>query len=88
MLRGVDDFLEAQALQVAAELSRAHLGLYPQVTSDQAHAWRRELDILRNVFGGLGPVTHSWSVLLECSLFRLGKRLDAVVLSPGVVSVI
>ena len=64
------------------------MNLHAAAEGEQLRAWERELEILHAVFERLGSLSHRWFVLLEVSLLRLGKRIDAVVLSPGVVSVI
>ncbi|RJS22518.1 DUF2075 domain-containing protein [Corallococcus sp. H22C18031201] len=51
-------------------------------------AWERELDILRAAIQQLGPACTSWGILLEFSLYRLGKRMDAIILAAGTVGVI
>ncbi|MBJ6759887.1 DUF2075 domain-containing protein [Myxococcaceae bacterium JPH2] len=52
------------------------------------HAWGREIDILRAALQHLGPACTSWGILLEFSLYRLGKRMDAILLAAGTVGVI
>ncbi|WP_147447207.1 DNA/RNA helicase domain-containing protein [Corallococcus sp. CA054B] len=84
----VSDFLEMEPLQVLGALTKGHSKLLRELEREQIQAWERELDILRSTFRALGEVCAKWSLLIEMPLHRLGKRLDAVVLSPGVVCVV
>ncbi|RKG76691.1 DUF2075 domain-containing protein [Corallococcus exercitus] len=84
----VSEFLEADDDQIIGKLSRHHVALHEAAEGEQIRAWERELKILRTAFQVVGEKCATWSILLEVSLHRLGKRLDAVVLSPGVVSVV
>src|SRR6266542_2893957 len=54
---------------------------------EQARAWQGQVALLRMALAEL-PNSHSWGILLEYSLRRLGRRPDAILLGPGVVVVI
>jgi hypothetical protein len=84
----VTDFMDADPAAVLGKLSRHHIDLHAAAEGEQVRAWEAELQILRRAFEAIGGACSAWSILLEVSLLRLGRRLDAVVLSPGVVTVI
>lgn len=54
---------------------------------EQAQAWRDQVELLRAAFLQL-PESGRWGLLLEYPLRRLGRRPDAVLLTPGVVIVV
>jgi hypothetical protein len=81
-------FLAAEEQSILGHLSGQHVRLHASAEAEQIRAWTREVEVLKSTLRQIGPRCQSWSVLLEVSLFRLGKRIDAVVLSPGVVTVI
>lgn len=84
----VHQFLAADPNTVVGQLSSRHVTFHQSAEAEQIKAWAREIEILKAVFTALGPTAANWSVLIEMPLLRLGKRLDAVVLAPGVVCVI
>ena len=51
-------------------------------------AWEREIELLRNALAETGAKALGWNILIEVPLLRLGKRLDVVLLAPGVVALI
>jgi hypothetical protein len=82
----VADFLLANPAAVIGELSSRHVAFHASAEAEQIRAWEREVEILKTV---LEPFAQpGWSVLLEAPLLRLGKRLDTVILGPGLVIVI
>jgi hypothetical protein len=76
----VADFLRTEPTKILGQLSSRHVELHSAVQAEQMQAWRAEIELLRMAFVALGDSAANWSVLLEAPLFRLGKRLDAVVL--------
>ena len=70
-------------VRLLIERAAQHRGNEPQ----QAQAWRVQVQILLDAFAQL-PSASEWSLLLEYSLRRLGRRPDTVLLAPGVVIVI
>lgn len=84
----VPRFLSAASDQIIGQLTSRHVVFHGSAQAEQIRAWEAEIDILRRAFSSLDGATSNWSILLETPLFRLGKRLDAVVLAPGVVVVI
>lgn len=82
----VTAFLVADTASVVGQLSIRHVAFHASAEAEQVRAWEREVEILRVV---LEPFAQpGWSILLEAPLLRLGKRLDAVLLGPGLVIVI
>lgn len=68
------------------QLSSRHVVLHASAEAEQIRAWEREIEILKIV---LTPcVSGAWSILPKVLLLRLAKRLDAVLLGPGLVVVI
>ncbi|MGX1803684.1 hypothetical protein ACWIDJ_15315, partial [Brevundimonas naejangsanensis] len=62
------------------------MGFHASAEAEQISAWEREIEILKTA---LAPFTGpEWSILLEVPLLRLAKRLDAVLLGPGLIIVI
>jgi len=82
------EFLATAPGQIIGQLSSRHVALHSSAKAEQIWAWEAEIDILRKTLSSLNGETSSWVILMETPLFRLGKRLDAVVLAPGVVAVI
>lgn len=79
-------FMTVDPASVIGELSSRHVAFHASAEAEQIRAWEREVDILKTV---LEPFAQpGWSVLLEAPLLRLGKRLDTVILGPGLVIVI
>ncbi len=82
----VGDFLIADPTAIVGQLSSRHVAFHASAEAEQIRAWEREIEILKDV---LAPyASGAWSILLEVPLLRLAKRLDAVLLGPGLVIVI
>lgn len=73
---------------IIGRLSSRHVAFHAAAEAEQLRAWEREIEILKECFAKLGSLCDDWLLLLEIPLLRLGKRIDAVVLAPGVVGVI
>ncbi|MCE9668330.1 DUF2075 domain-containing protein [Myxococcus stipitatus] len=84
----ITEFLQADPQNLLGRLTLQQSALRLPSEPEQVGAWERELALLTEAFRVLGPKCHTWSVLLEVSLFRTGKRIDAVVLASGVVCVV
>ncbi len=84
----VPQFLAASQDEVLGQLSRRHVGSHASAEADQIRAWQREIEILRSAFQALGGECEGWWLLLETPLLRLGRRMDAIVLAPGVVGIV
>jgi len=84
----VQVFLAASADEILGQLSRKHVKSHASAEADQVRAWQREIEILRLAFEAIGSACEGWWLLLETPLLRLGRRMDAVVLAPGVVGII
>lgn len=83
----IPEFLCEQAESVVGALaSRAALE-FRGGEREQARAWQAEVPLLQRA---LGEFRHreGWSILLEYSLRRLGRRPDAIILGPGTVVVV
>lgn len=84
----IDHFMAADANAIIGQLSSRHVSIHQAAEAEQVHAWEREIEILKSCFTTLGPAISNWSILIETPLFRLGKRLDVVLLAGGIVCVI
>jgi hypothetical protein len=84
----VSEFLKADPAAIVGRLSARNAASHGAAEREQIEAWGREIAILGAAFDAIGPECLAWSVLLEVPLLRLGKRIDAVVLAPGVVCVV
>lgn len=73
---------------IIGRLSSRHVAFHAAAEAEQLRAWEREIEILKESFAKLGSLCDDWQLLLEIPLLRLGKRIDAVVLAPGIVGVI
>lgn len=79
---------EFHALEVNAileGLAYRALQAHPTNRETQLRAWRWELEILRRAIIGLPT---AWRLLLEYPLVRLGRRLDAVLVTENAIFVI
>lgn len=82
----VREFQIADPDAIVGRLSIRHMGFHASAEAEQVSAWEREIEILKTA---LAPFTGpEWSILLEVPLLRLAKRLDAVLLGPGLIIVI
>lgn len=81
----VPDFLQTEDATILGQLASRHGRAHSELNTQQTQAWAAEIAILRKALSDLGTDSSGWSVLLEFQLHRLRKRLDAVVLLPGVV---
>ncbi len=87
----VADFLTASAEAIVALLSLRQSEHFGEVTDRQLHAWRSQVELLRDAFAdaavAYSPVAQ-WGVVIEYPLLRLQKRLDVVVIAGSVIAVI
>lgn len=84
----VQEFLATPPETLLGRMS-ARLAEHHRVAErDQIRAWTRQIDLLRSAFGELGEAAQVWSILFEAPILRLGRRMDVVVLAPGVVIVV
>jgi hypothetical protein len=84
----VRQFLATDPSAIVGQLSSRHVAFHRAAEAKQVRAWEQEIALLRAAFAELGDAASDWSLLLEIPLLRLAKRLDAVVLAPGVVGVL
>lgn len=88
----ITEFLETGDDSIIARLQTAYAsdGYRSQYTT-QTIAWALTLPALRREFSDLlqrSPSAATWHVLLEYPLYRLRRRIDAVVLTPDAVVVL
>lgn len=84
----IADFLPASPEAIVGQLSSRQVAFFAAAEAEQVRAWEREIKLLKRAFTELGSACSGWWLLLEVPLLRLGKRLDAVILMPGVVVVV
>lgn len=84
----VGEFLGADHAQILTQLTFRTSSQFRGDERQQIAAWRRQLTILSDALGALGNRAASWGLLLEFPISRLRKRLDAVIVAPGLVFVI
>jgi hypothetical protein len=80
-------FLQDDPAAIVGRLSQGHVAVHAAAEAEQVRAWAREVEILKSVLQGQLREAAGWTLLIECPLLRLAKRLDAVLLAPGVVIV-
>lgn len=84
----VADFQVANPDAIIGQLASRHIAFHASAEAEQMRAWAREIILLKTALAEVGGVADDWWLLLEAPLLRLGKRLDAVILAPGVVGVV
>ncbi len=83
----IQGFLSQSSAVVIGELTRHHTGTTPA----QLLSWEHETSILQQSLAEVcikNSAAPSWGILLEYQMFRLHRRIDAVLLSGGFVCVI
>ncbi|MDE2006137.1 MAG: DUF2075 domain-containing protein [Rhodospirillales bacterium] len=78
-------FRAADPETIVARLALRQAESHPLNREEQLRAWRRGIALLR---AALAEAPGEWSVLLEYPLLRLGKRIDAVILTDRAILVI
>ncbi len=84
----VVDFLSDNPSAIVGQLASRHVAFHAAAEAEQLRAWERQIELLRTALIAVGEGTSGWSILLECPLLRLGRRLDTVILASGMVIVI
>ena len=84
----VSGFLATEPEQIIGRMSARLAALHSSAERTQIEAWDRQIGLLTSAFREIGQRANDWTILFETPLLRLGRRLDVVVLSPGVVMVI
>src|SRR5271165_6089746 len=82
----VREFLEAETAAIVGRLASRHVSFHAAAEAEQIRAWEREIELLRAGLAEVSEVALNWIILIEVPLLRLGKRLDIVLLAPGVVA--
>jgi Uncharacterized conserved protein (DUF2075) len=72
------DFLASEPEEIVGGLATRLVETHSINRDTQIRAWRAQIDLLRHALTGLPP---SWYLLLEYPLLRLGRRVDAVLLT-------
>jgi hypothetical protein len=83
----VAEFLQAEPRVLLGELTQAQTG----TTREQRRAWEEELALLQASLRRVctsTPGSGGWGLLLEYQMYRLQRRLDAVLLAADLILVI
>jgi len=83
----LDKYLSANAEAVLGELTRRQTGATPQLH----RSWLHQIAILKKACGAMVqkcPDAGQWGLLFEYQMFRLHRRIDAVLLAEDLVIVI
>jgi uncharacterized protein (UPF0212 family) len=79
------DFFISEPETIVGALSTRLVETHPLNRATQVQAWRAQIDLLRNA---LTVAPREWRLLLEYPLLRLGRRIDAVLLTDRAVLVL
>jgi len=79
------DFVAAPVDTIMGELARRQVHHYSRTEAEQSPEWR---DSILGLQAALAPMTGDWWVLLEYPMLRLGRRIDAVVLTDRAILVL
>ena len=79
------DFLSCEPEAIVGALSTRLVETHPLNRATQVHAWRAQIEVLRN---SLTSFRGTWRLLLEYPLLRLGRRIDALLLTDRAIIVL
>jgi len=82
---GLADFLACEPDEIVGSLATRLVESHSINRDTQIRAWRAQIELLRGALTGLSP---NWHLLLEYPLLRLGRRIDAVLLTGHAVLVL
>lgn len=83
----VAEFMASSLEAVVGALTTRSSLEYRGNQPEQVRAWQSQIALLRRSFSEL-EISEGWSLLLEYSLRRIGRRPDAVILAPGAIIVV
>jgi hypothetical protein len=81
------DFLRTPRAAIVAALAEAQIRHFRTNEVQQLRAWEGSLDLLRTALTAIAGAD-AWWILLEYPLLRLGRRADAILLTPAAVIVL
>jgi uncharacterized protein (UPF0212 family) len=81
----VADFLANEPQAIVGVLSTRLVEAHPLNRATQIQAWREQIRLLRHALLGMPG---KWHLLLEYPLLRLGRRIDAVLLTDAAILVL
>src|SRR6476646_2010798 len=83
----VGEFLDTDPDALVALLARNDAQRFRRNEPQQIRAWATSLACLRHTLQ-CWPDASGWELLLEYSLLRLGRRIDAMLLTPRAIVVL
>lgn len=83
----VAEFLAADPHALVSELTYLDVQRFQRNHAQQLRAWEITIDILRRALTDW-PAANDFHLVLEFSILRLGKRIDAVLISPSGIVVL
>jgi hypothetical protein len=85
--RSVREFLSDRPRALAERLAYEDIQRHRRNEAKQLYAWQRSVEVLQAALKDW-PAALAWRVVLEFSILRLGKRIDAVLATPAGVVVL
>ncbi len=82
---GVAEFLHTEPERILGALSTRLVETHPLNRATQVQAWRLQIALLRKA---LAYSPETWRLLFEYPLLRLGRRIDAVLLTDRAIVVL
>ncbi len=83
----VDTFLHTPAANITGTLAEAQIRHHRTSDATQLRAWEDTIALLRSALAP-EPHTGAWHLLLEYPMLRLGRRADAILLTPAAIIVL
>ena len=83
----VSDFLAESPASLVEKLAYQAVRNHRTNDRQQLRAWQITIDVLKSALADW-PVAQSWQLVLEFSIRRLGRRIDAVIVTPKAVMVL
>ena len=83
----VSEFLHTDTARLVEALSLHHARSFRTNEAQQIRAWERSIEILRDTLDRLS-VAAQWRIILEFPIHRLGRRIDATLITPHMVFVL
>ena len=83
----VATFLDTSPAAIVGQLAETQIRHFRISEAQQLRAWGEEIALLRDALPAI-PASATWHLLLEYPLMRLGRRADAILLTPHAIIVL